>query len=85
MNKILMVLVFGLVLAITAQPTNNAAEEKDDCSYDDAIFCLPEIEDIIGNCLLSANIEACIIDELGDGNDCISCVCAILEMINLSC
>ena len=28
MNKILMVLVFGLVLAITAQPTNNAAEEK---------------------------------------------------------
>ena len=57
----------------------------EDCSYDDAIFCLPEIEDIIGNCLLSANIEACIIDELGDGNDCISCVCAILEMINLSC
>ena len=28
MNKILMVLVFGLVLAITAQPTINAAEEK---------------------------------------------------------
>ena len=28
MNKILMVLVFGLVLAATAQPTNNAAEEK---------------------------------------------------------
>ena len=28
MNKILMVLVFGLVLATTAQPTNNAAEEK---------------------------------------------------------
>ena len=57
----------------------------DDCSYDDAIFCLPEVEDIIGNCLLSADIEACIIDELGDGNNCISCVCAILEMINLSC
>ena len=28
MNEILMVLIFGLVLAIIAQPTNNAAEEK---------------------------------------------------------
>ena len=29
-----MVLVFGLVLAITAQPTNNAAEEKGKYSAD---------------------------------------------------
>ena len=34
MNKILMVLVFGLVLAVTAQPTNNAAEEKGKNSAD---------------------------------------------------
>ena len=37
-----MVLVFGLVLGITAQPTNNAAEEKGkysaDCQSDGSIY-----------------------------------------------
>ena len=56
-----------------------------ECSYEAAIFCLPEILDIVGECVNSPNIEACIKDVLGNDNACIFCICAALEMINLSC
>ena len=56
-----------------------------ECSYEAAIFCLPEILDIVGECVNSPNIEACIMDALGNGNACIFCICAALELINLSC
>merc|ERR1712241_693185 len=79
MIKISMILVFGLVL--TAM--NVAGEE--DCSYDDAIFCLPEISDIVFNCMDAdgTNIEQCVTETLGNGNDCIPCVCSVLEMLNI--
>ena len=56
-----------------------------ECSYEAAIFCLPEILDIVGECVNSPNIEACIMDVLGNDNACIFCICAALELINLSC
>ena len=56
-----------------------------ECSYEAAIFCLPGILDIVGECVNSPNIEACIMDVLGNDNACIFCVCAALELINLSC
>ena len=56
-----------------------------ECSYEAAIFCLPEILDIVGECVNSPNIEGCIMDALGNDNACIFCICTALELINLSC
>ena len=57
-----------------------------DCSYDDAVFCLPEISDIVYSCEMDYDepkLEECVIKNLGNGNDCIPCVCSVLEMMNI--
>merc|ERR1712223_1262079 len=89
MNKVLIVLSLGLVLA-TAQPTKNVAKIEGECRYEQALACAVEMEDLILNCIREDinNIPQCVVNGLGGidgGNPCIYCVCTVLQMVGLSC
>merc|ERR1712156_809180 len=82
-KNLIMIKIFTVPVFCLAFITMNVAE--DDCSYEDAIFCLPEISDIVFNCLDAdgVNIEQCVTENPGNGNECIPCVCSALEMLNI--
>merc|ERR1739846_211037 len=91
MSKICTVLLLGLVLiTTTAQPTNNVAKAEGECRYEQALACAVEMEDLILDCIRQDmdHIPGCVVDGLGGidgGNPCVWCVCAVLQMVGLSC